>query len=137
MTDNFTVAEFILCEDIRSELHGKFSLMGVYGDDVFLFQQGGVSWPFQLKHAVYFRLRQLPPKNLKIRLEVRSGETTLFESENTYVYDPEDWKRNLMMAATLTIAVPNEGTLHSRITATDEAGRVELQHARELRVAPG
>ncbi|MFH1652612.1 MAG: hypothetical protein ABIE74_00995 [Pseudomonadota bacterium] len=49
---------YILCDDIRNELHNKFSLMGLYADRLIIKVPKAleVKWPKPLRLAIYLRL---------------------------------------------------------------------------------
>jgi len=46
----------VLCEDIRSEINNKFSLMGVYGGDILI----NAAPPAQIDIALYLELENIP-----------------------------------------------------------------------------
>ena len=73
-----TVVDCILCEDIRQELGGKFSVMGIYNDDLIV--PGDPVWPMVLRHYVFVRLRNFPNQGT-MNVTVSSGEETIVEAK--------------------------------------------------------
>lgn len=130
------VAEFILCEDIREELNGKVSLMGLYRDQVAFLDDGSNVWPRALRHAVYIRLNHIPPETMKVTLTVESEKGTLFEHKGTFPQDPEAPKSEFNLNANLGLSVPSYGRLTTRIVLENETGEELLRKERPLMIVP-
>lgn len=129
------VAEFILCEEIREEINGKVSLMGVYRDELTFLDEGN-PWPRPLRHAVYLRIRKLPATNIKLLLSIESGGQVLFDHLGSYDHMPEAPKEEVALRASLVVNVPGYGELITRIRMESDAGEV-LEKTRPLRIVPG
>ncbi|MEO6098316.1 MAG: hypothetical protein ABIW76_22640 [Fibrobacteria bacterium] len=50
------VLDFVVCEDVRQELGGKLSLMGVYPDAMVINFQQEEKWPFITRLSFYIKL---------------------------------------------------------------------------------
>lgn len=48
--------DFVVCEDIRSEFGGKFSLMGVFPDTMLINFRAEEKWPFITRLSFYIKL---------------------------------------------------------------------------------
>lgn len=48
--------DFIVCDDIRQEMSGKHTLIGVY-DDIILYTQKEFKWPFRIKLGFFIRIK--------------------------------------------------------------------------------
>jgi len=49
--------DIIVCDDIRQEVDGKQSLIGVYNDLQFIFPSNQAPWPISLKIGVFVRFK--------------------------------------------------------------------------------
>lgn len=130
------VAEFILCEDIREELHGRVSLMGLYRDQVTFLDDGSEVWPRALKHAVFVRINHLPPGSVQLTLTVESETGTLFEHKGVFQQDPVAPKSEVNLNANLGLSVPGYGRLITRIILESESGEKLLERERPLMIVP-
>ena len=130
------VAEFILCEDIREELNGKVSLMGLYRDQIAFLDGGSNVWPRALRLAVYVRINEVPPENLRLTLRIEHEGTTLFEYPGLFVQQPESPKTELNVNANLGLNIPGYGNLLARVTVENELGERLLEKERPLAIVP-
>lgn len=49
--------DLIVCDDIRQEVGGKQSLIGVYSDLIINFMPGQMIWPLNFKLGIFIRLK--------------------------------------------------------------------------------
>lgn len=49
--------DLIICDDIRQEVGGKQSLIGVYSDLIINFIPGQVVWPVNFKLGIFIRIK--------------------------------------------------------------------------------
>lgn len=131
-----SIAEFILCEDIREELNGKVTIVGLYEDNLAFLDGGDTHWPRRLRHAVFIRVRKIPPENLKLTLTVEAQGTALFTHKGTYEQKPQSVQDNLRISANLEINVPGFGELLTRIVIKNDSDEVLLEQTRSLIVGP-
>lgn len=130
------IAEFLTCEDIRQEVNGKVSIIGLYEDKLAFLDGGNTTWPRPLRHCVFIRVRKIPSEPLAITLSVESNGTTLFEHRGSYEQVPEAPKDELKISAALHVNVPDFGELTTRITLKNEANEVLLEKTRSLLIEP-
>ena len=128
------IAEFILCEDIREEVNGKVSLIGLYRDELSFLDGGDTRWPRALRHAVFIRVRHLPSERINITLKVEHEGTNLFEFGGPYEVTAAAKKGEVNVNANLAINVPGLGELLTRLSIENKKGEVLLEATRSLHI---
>ncbi|SNX59754.1 hypothetical protein SAMN06296273_1188 [Nitrosomonas ureae] len=50
------ISDFIIAEDIRNETGNKFSIMGIYNEEIILNQPEDVKWPIPFRFGIFIRI---------------------------------------------------------------------------------
>ena len=70
--------DYIVCDDVRNELGGKFSLMGVFGDSINVQVPHGVTGAIAIPITVYLRVlleeRDSVPDGFKVVIKINGKE---------------------------------------------------------------
>ncbi len=76
------ITDFIVCDDIRSELGSKFSLMGIYANDIKFSKVPDEAWPIAFRLSCFIRLvNSLKPKKYKFEIKVMFDGNELVQAE--------------------------------------------------------
>jgi len=104
------VSDFIICEDIRLEVGGKSSLMGVLGDNLNFHGQGINDWPKNITIAIFLRVDvgEDRPSKFKIEAVLNGDQVALIEDDLTI---PEKTKIISIPIIFRTLPIKETGTL--------------------------
>lgn len=64
------ILDFIFCEDVRREIGGKYSLMGIYRDRLKISSSTPLIWPIATKFGFYLRMKLDDNEAVKDRIRV-------------------------------------------------------------------
>lgn len=77
------ITEFIVCDDIRGEMGSKFSLMGIYANDIKFSNVPDEGWPIPFKLACFIRLENSSkPQEYNFELKVMLDGTELAKASS-------------------------------------------------------
>lgn len=70
-----TLLDFVVCDDIRFEQNNKFSLMGIFSDDIIISTIGAPpTWPFPMRLGFFARIVNLDARANTFELRFRIGD---------------------------------------------------------------
>jgi len=106
--------DFILCDDIRQEIGGKVTLVGVYEDRIMInaTSPDAVRWPVQLKLGFFIRLlNDGPAPDIDdFDLQVRCNAKMICRLSGPISIPPRQGLLNLFFVNS-AVRIPSEGTL--------------------------
>lgn len=100
--------DYIICDDIRNEIGNKFSLMGVFTNDIVV-STTAPGTPFILRLGLFARI-QLEASDAypdSLQLTIRRGDEVLMSMERGM--PPEREKRRIVIAAKVEQRFPDAG----------------------------
>jgi hypothetical protein len=106
---------FIICDDIRQEIGGKVTLVGVYEDRIMVNAPSpdAVRWPVQLKLGFFIRLLNdgTAPDIDGFNLQVRCNEKIICRLTGQITIPPRQGLLNLFFVNS-AVRIPSEGLLN-------------------------
>ena len=98
--------DFLFCEDVRNEIHGKLSLMGLYDDRITIrpLPEQTISWPIPLSLAIILRF-QISSKDEK----PDSFELEFFMNEKLIIKIPGKVNINSPEQTNFNLTVKGQG----------------------------
>ena len=105
------VSDFIICEDIRLEVGGKNSLMGVLGDSLNFHGLGSNDWPKNFTIAIFLRVDvgEEKPNKFKIEAALNDDQVALIKDNLTL---PEKAKTISIPIIFRALPIKETGTLN-------------------------
>ena len=111
---NMKLIDFIVCDDIRQEVGGKVTLVGVYEDRIMINAPSpeAVRWPVQLKLGFFIRLfnDETAPDMDGFDLQVRCNSKIICRLSGPLQITPQQGLMNLFFVNS-AIRFPTEGRL--------------------------
>lgn len=128
--------DFIVCDDIRQEIGGKVTLVGVYEDRIMINAPSAeaVRWPVRLRLGFFIRLLNdgsLPDADA-FDLQVRCNDKTVCRLSGPVHLPPRDRLMNLFFVNS-SVRFPGEGGLGVALTFK-RAGSVMQEIRPELNI---
>lgn len=127
------VKDFIFCDDLRTEIGNKFSVMGIYGDRVRVELPKEDIKEIRLPISILARFERLAAnaKNYDFEMKIRFEEQDLAKIDGNFAFKE---------SAIVTIPFPrmdfqfeNSGKLHIKFVIK-EGGKVALEHQESIAI---
>ncbi len=117
--------DLIVCDDIRQEVSGKVSLIGVYSDLVIHFPSDMVQWPISLKIGLFIRFKlddgEVIPTSFDINCFHNGAKFTNFAGNLTF---PTDIKYFNLVLVNNAFPVPSTGEIVFEIVFQRKDGTI-------------
>lgn len=77
------IIDYIIAEDIRFETGNKFSVMGIYSDEIKLVLPSDITWPIPFRFGVFIRVEiensDVPPNRFVLKIDVDEKDIARME----------------------------------------------------------
>lgn len=77
------IVDYIIAEDIRYETGNKFSVMGIYSDEIKLGLPSDIVWPIPFRFGVFIRVEidnsDIPPNRFVLKVDVDEKDIARME----------------------------------------------------------
>lgn len=128
-----SVKDFIFCDDIRTELGNKFSLMGIYGDRIVLTPNDPAQKEFRLPLSSFIRFQGslASEKEYTFSIVIDFEGQSVAEIKGTFSFH----KRGIIAVPVQKIefSVSQTGTLKFALEVFDKENRI-LDHSADLQI---
>lgn len=132
------VESFLLCDDIRNEIGGKQSLMGVYGENIQFETSTSAlkQWPKTLRVGIFIRLllegneKEFSDINFKIHTELNENKTQIGEGRIDLSANPKKPHKLTIGIIQDPLLIENTGDLTFEINCFSNGKEIFLSNNR-------
>ncbi|MCP4714554.1 MAG: hypothetical protein GY868_05500 [Deltaproteobacteria bacterium] len=122
------IIDFIVCDDIRQEVGGKVTLVGVYADRLMVQapEEQDTTWPLRLKLGFFMRLynedQAIEADSFELEV-LYNGDTVLQKIKGRMAVSPDKRLINIYFVNN-RFSIPGEGDLDLRLVFRKEGRKV-------------
>ncbi|MFK5926427.1 MAG: hypothetical protein QM483_07350 [Desulfuromusa sp.] len=126
------VLAFLICEDIRPEMGGKFSLMGILSENLNIFRSGDNPWPISINLAAYVKVKLNDKRPDKFTFRISMGDEIIIDIADNLVA-PEGTKTLNIPMSFQAVSISKPGSLTFSF-AIEANGEKQAEQTRRLEI---